>query len=770
MLYEVESNELLRQGEFPIEVIRVGSVGYGLLDAHKHMVIMSKRVSAATVSNDGRAQLFWTKVDARSSVHRLEALRRIRRSPWITRILQAQCEVLPELSEEAKDCHDRATQTCLKGPPGMYLWQGPPGTGKTKAIAHMVTKINLKHNKILISAHSNRAVENVLEALLKEGVSDDKICWIVSGEHLKEGVPETLQHLIDVRQKRRGRTPVHVATCNRAYDIRTGRYSIVILDEAAFCPEPDGMMPLCNLDFAAPNPKFVMVGDQAQLPPVFKSVVGVQPYGSLMGRCYKTSPKSCVTFDVSYRVGPISAAYLASTHYQNIPTFRSNSPHLVKDPRVPGTHWLPEMVFVDTPPSSCEERQGVSYRNHTEAAVVLGLVKALVEDFVKQKDIAIVTGYTAQQTLMKSTLRTQGYPGVLVTTVHAMQGSESRIVILSTVRTKGAGFLDDDHLQCVATSRQKVFLIVVGDARNLRSSRGWTSFLDYLRSHDLIVPFTTGDVPGLVQSIKDHAMHPLYTAAAPETSWLHDRMLQNAFWTSLVQRPDLDIQRCCPDGKSFIIRSTTPCTPTEATLQLCRGLHHIRCNFLGTVEEVRLENFPAAILQAMGASGEEQNHSVLRGIDAIVGAMWYYRKTMYGPSFCGSEQVDQATVRGYLTKTANSILPSVSGAGAVNGYERKLIDDTILSIENYRFEDALRQIFMLRRSQRISKDYIDTLESEARNGKLNLKAFPVVQEGPKRTVLKNLEVDEDCSHDEEENEGTIRNGGKSGESSAPPPS
>jgi len=59
----------------------------------------------------------------------------------------------------------------------------------------------------------------------------------------------------------------------------------------------------------------------------------------------------------------------------------------VKDPRVPGTHWLPEMVFVDTPLSSCEERQGMSYRNHTEVAVVLGLVKALFEDFVKQKDL-----------------------------------------------------------------------------------------------------------------------------------------------------------------------------------------------------------------------------------------------------------------------------------------------------------------------------------------------------------------------------------------------
>ena len=143
--------------------MRLLNVGYALLNrkgpVSPPVITMSQRC-ASSVPPNGTCELFWTGIKIRLAEARVEAIEKLRNNPWVERVLSARCEPL-KLIPPATDCHERAVRTCLEGTPGIYLWQGPPGTGKTKAITDLVEKIEVG-TKILISAHSNRATENVV--------------------------------------------------------------------------------------------------------------------------------------------------------------------------------------------------------------------------------------------------------------------------------------------------------------------------------------------------------------------------------------------------------------------------------------------------------------------------------------------------------------------------------------------------------------------------------------------------------------------------------
>lgn len=60
-----------------------------------------------------------------------------------------------------------------------------------------------------------------------------------------------------------------------------------------------------------------------------------------------------------------------------------------------------------------------------------------------------------------------GVGGIEINTVDAYQGREKDIIIVSTVRTNGIGFLHDYRRMNVAITRAKNFMWIVGNQRNL---------------------------------------------------------------------------------------------------------------------------------------------------------------------------------------------------------------------------------------------------------------------------------------------------------------
>lgn len=98
-----------------------------------------------------------------------------------------------------------------------------------------------------------------------------------------------------------------------------------------------------------------------------------------------------------------------------------------------------------------------SKENFYEMLFAVGLANYLRQQGYLSSEIAILTTYSAQQFAIISIL--ENFPllqNVEVHTVDSFQGQESRIVILSLVRSNDKaviGFLTSEHRLCVLLSR-----------------------------------------------------------------------------------------------------------------------------------------------------------------------------------------------------------------------------------------------------------------------------------------------------------------------------
>lgn len=115
------------------------------------------------------------------------------------------------------------------------------------------------------------------------------------------------------------------------------------------------------------------------------------------------------------------------------------------------------------------ERAPEGVVNEAEAAYALDLVMRLVADGVAPSDVAVLTPFVGQCVRIERELFSRGLShrnGVLVSTVHRLQGGERRVVIFSVTATKTRHLRwlgERPHLLHVATSRAQDHLLVLVD-------------------------------------------------------------------------------------------------------------------------------------------------------------------------------------------------------------------------------------------------------------------------------------------------------------------
>ncbi|KAG0698331.1 AAA domain-containing protein [Suillus ampliporus] len=148
------------------------------------------------------------------------------------------------------------------------------------------------------------------------------------------------------------------------------------------------------------------------------------------------------------------------------------------------------VVFFDT--AGCEYFERVegdgdegSRCNENEAVVVSKWVERLVETGLLPSQIALITPYQAQVTLLTSLLRPVYGPELEIGTVDGMQGREKDAVIISLVRSndkREVGFLKEKRRMNVAMTRAKRHLCVVGDSSTVKHGspylRKWLAWLE----------------------------------------------------------------------------------------------------------------------------------------------------------------------------------------------------------------------------------------------------------------------------------------------------
>jgi hypothetical protein len=271
-------------------------------------------------------------------------------------------------------------------------------------------------------------------------------------------------------------------------------FDLVIIDEAARCTPSELAVGMQS------GRRILLVGDHRQLPPLYdhdllKTIgprLGIMSQKELQRSDFERAFHSdygravARTLKKQYRMAPKINDVVATAFYKGQELKAERGP--------PPAHYqlLPrplddELTWIDTGHSKSERREtavGSSYVNRREANAVLTLLRAIARTpafleaakvDVKPDEplIGVICMYAPQAALIEEHFVTSGLSDafrslVKIDTVDSYQGKESRIVIVSLVRSNpeyAMGFVRLENRINVALSRAMERLVIVGSAQ-----------------------------------------------------------------------------------------------------------------------------------------------------------------------------------------------------------------------------------------------------------------------------------------------------------------
>lgn len=394
--------------------------------------------------------------------------------------------------------------------------QGPPGTGKTRVLARVLRALCARGRRLLVTAPSNTAVDNVCRA-----VADLPVLRFGQAEKVDAAVRNSCwagdADQVDAFLKKSpgGRNGViYAATHVRATldavigrdFLERGRFDAVVFDEAGMSRTDEFL--LC----AAMGERVVLFGDQRQLPPfplsgqVRTALAEAFPHlpaatRSMLGGGalewlirHRKAPRFLL--QRSYRCQNPRLLRFSSTlfyharvrtsetaEYFRLPFHQRRMAYPPSTLRFYCTSALPEAIRRETIVFD-EGRVGIE--NGCEARIVrYVLLAALARHSLDQ--ITVISPYRRQVRRIRKRLRydvVQSFlPGGVtpedwrmflrrrIATVDSFQGGESDLVIISYVRSNpggGIGFVDNPNRINVAHTRCRKELVIIGDLECLK--------------------------------------------------------------------------------------------------------------------------------------------------------------------------------------------------------------------------------------------------------------------------------------------------------------
>jgi ATP-dependent RNA/DNA helicase IGHMBP2 len=381
--------------------------------------------------------------------------------------------------------------------------QGPPGTGKTTVIVEAV-KRRLAANpeeRILVTSHSNLAVDNALERLA--GTPGMRAVRVARAERVHPTVERF--RCDDEDDPRLLEANCYFATCATAATsaITDMNFDIVILDEANKA-RVDEALPALRLGSA-----LALVGDHKQLPPVeddalYGIVESDEALETLVNRSLFEQawegglPESArCLLTIQHRMHPDIAAYVSKASYDGQ---LQDAPEVQAYDYITRTPFPVALHFVDTEGMrGGRERRGPggALRNEAEVRVAAQVVRLLDERAPREMSMAVIAMYAEQVERLRQALGRRRFKRpVKIDTVDSFEGREEDMVVISLVRSNERGrigFLRVPNRLNVAISRAKHLVACIGDSATLRageesmygelveaarSTGGWLSALD----------------------------------------------------------------------------------------------------------------------------------------------------------------------------------------------------------------------------------------------------------------------------------------------------
>ena len=389
-------------------------------------------------------------------------------------------DTVEETFVENNEAQDEAVRRAV-GARDFALIHGPPGTGKTYTLAQVVRALVARGDRVLLSAFTNRAVDNAIEALEEQGFTDVVRVGTQSG--VRDDMQAFRLETAGNPSETAGRledAPVVAATTascgSRA--LREQSFDVAVVDEAGQLTEP-GTLAATTL-----ANRFVLVGDHHQLPPVVRAEdTGSEAADldqSLFQRLIETHPEAGILLDRQYRMAQRIQAFPSREFYDGAlrpATGDVAGQHLTDLSGVEAADlpaYLQDRVAFVDPGGTADGNT-----NAAEASAVAAVVEEFLEAGTSLADIGVIAPYRAQV----ATIKQRVPDGVTVDTVDRFQGSSEEVIVISFVATEDldSPIFEDYRRMNVALTRAKKALVLVGDADALSTDETYARMVEWAR-------------------------------------------------------------------------------------------------------------------------------------------------------------------------------------------------------------------------------------------------------------------------------------------------
>lgn len=420
----------------------------------------------------------------------------------------------PYLGDRGLNRQQQAALERLTQSEDYLLIQGPPGTGKTTLIAALVRECLAHDERVLLAAGTNTAVDNIVLALKRAGLGDHVVRIgnpLRVDDAIHENLPEerAADENLNTYVRRLRETlleaPVVAATAStwtRGTWEDSLQFEVAIVDEAGQMTLPATLAPL---RFA---PRFVLIGDHKQLPPVVQSEgrrrmsepdvddASAPPrlsrslFEELIVADAARGGDATIVLTEQYRMNADICQLASDRWYDSrlrpgtpaIATARLSLPGILPDDDLASVR-SPEspVIWLDVPVVA----GGPPRQNPREANLIADLLAGYLEAGLNWSQVGVIAPFRAQVAAIRRALAQQlgdaarAHVRSTVDTVDRFQGQERDVIIVSLCAYDRfvPDLLRDERRLNVAVTRARHKLILLGDADVLRGEPVYAALL-----------------------------------------------------------------------------------------------------------------------------------------------------------------------------------------------------------------------------------------------------------------------------------------------------
>lgn len=442
--------------------------------------------------------------------------------------------------------------------PDIFLIQGPAGTGKTSLIVEIINQLFYSGKRILISAFTNMAIDNLGLSLKKSNIPFVRL----GNPHSIN--PELLEYTIEERQQEyitaiENNLPLIILSTTST--IAKDQYvdlmmDYVILDEAAQMTEPENLKALLHGERA------ILVGDHQQLQPIVLSHGAklLKLQHSLFERLVDQFPSRHVLLTHQYRMNSEILSFPNRTFYQG--KLQSASKLIASQ----------QISTFRTSLTSSDPYQVISLHNNkinqgiqvngAEVVVIIALIRDIVENIpdLSLNDIGIITPFRAQVAELRAFL-----PFISIDTIDRYQGSEKEIIIFSSITTANVPILSDPRRINVALTRAKKKMVVLLSNPHEHGQSLMNRLYKDAQNRNLVTDLNQSDIQNYsldktlnenLEIISSHVkIKPVIVDTYDPYIDLKDIIGRSAgifFNTILMMETDIDVEEYCPICKQVL--------------------------------------------------------------------------------------------------------------------------------------------------------------------------------------------------------------------------